>query len=465
MQRVQASWVSGFAPLLTEARATLRLAAPIALAQLSFIAMNTTDVILLAWLGSESLAAASLGMNLYFIMFVSALGIAIAVAPMAAQARGRGDDDAMADALHQGLWASTLVAAPLAGSLWFGGDFLRFIGEDAAISAQSEIFLRALLWGLAPAMWFTVLRSFIAVLDRVNVVLAIGMFGVLFNAIFNYGLIFGHFGLPALGIIGSGIASSTVNAVMFVLLAAYVLLHPRLRRLGLWHGLARFKPRRLIELFRLGLPISGAFMLEVGLFSAAGLLMGYVGTAALAAHQIALQVAGTTFMVPLGISQAATIRVGYHIGAGDHPAAGRAGWLAFALGAGFMSTMAVTIWIVPRSIVRLFLDESLPGNETVAAIAVTFLAVAALFQVFDGTQTIGTGVLRGLKDTQVPMLLAAIGYWGVGFPLAAALGFGFDLGGIGVWIGLAASLATVAGLMLWRWSRRGRLLSKASSAG
>jgi MATE family multidrug resistance protein len=195
--------------------------------------------------------------------------------------------------------------------------------------------------------------------------------------------------------------------------------------------------------------------------------MGYVGTHALAAHQIALQVCGTTFMVPLGIAQAATIRVGYHIGAGDHAAAGRAGWLAFALGASFMTMTAIAIWILPHTIVRLFLDVSVPENGDVAAIAISFLVVAALFQVFDGTQTIGTGVLRGLKDTAVPMGLAAIGYWGVGFPIAAFLGFALGWGGIGIWIGLALSLATVASLMVWRWSRRERFLERlrTSSAG
>ncbi len=454
MQRTHAIQVSGLAPLWAEARATLRLAAPIALSQLAFIAINTTDVMLLAWLSPDALAAASLGMNLYFIMFVTALGIAIAVAPLAAQARGRGDDEAMADALRQGMWASTLITLPLTLMLWFGGDFLRLVGEEEAMAQQAEIFLRALMWGLPPAMWFTVLRCYVAVLDRVNYVLAVALIGIAVNAFSNYGLIFGHFGLPQLGVLGAGIGSSLVNFWMFLMLLLYVMAHPRLRGLRLWRGFLRIDVKRLAELFHLGLPVSGALGLEVGLFSAAGLLMGLLGTAPLAAHQIALQVAGTTFMVPLGIAQAATIRVGYHVGAGDPEAAGRAGWLAFALGAGFMSMTAVTIWILPRAIVHLFIDESLPGNEAVVGFAVTFLAVAALFQVFDGAQTIGTGVLRGLKDTRVPMGLAAIGYWGVGFPLAAALGFGLGLGGVGIWIGLAASLATVAGLMLWRWAWR-----------
>jgi MATE family multidrug resistance protein len=451
---------SGLAPLMSETRAMLKLAAPIALTQLALIAINTTDVMLLAWLGHDALAAGALAMNLYFMVFVTALGIAIAVAPMAAQASGRGDRAGVADALHQGLWLSTLVVVPLAALLWFGGDFLRLIGEDEPVTRQAEIFLRALLWGLLPAMWYNVLRSFIAVLGHVNVVLAIAAFAVALNAALNYALIFGAFGLPALGILGSGIGSSTVSLVMFLSLSAYVMAHRRLRAMRLWQGLWRFSAARLWELFRLGIPISGAFMLEVGLFSAAGLLMGYVGTHALAAHQIALQVAGTTFMVPLGIAQAATIRVGYHMGAGDRAAAGRAGWLAFALGASFMAVTAVAIWILPRAIARLFLDLSVPGNDDVAAIAVSFLAVAALFQVFDGTQTIGTGVLRGLKDTAVPMGLAAIGYWGIGFPVAALLGFGAGLGGIGIWIGLALSLATVASLMVWRWSRRERFLPR-----
>jgi MATE family multidrug resistance protein len=275
------------------------------------------------------------------------------------------------------------------------------------------------------------------------------------NAALVYVTVFGKLGLPALGVLGAGLSTSAVNLAMAAALALYLVASRRFRRLrpfGRWwrHDWAMFG-----DILRVGAPIAGTMALEVGLFSAAALMMGWFGTPTLAAYQIAIQVASVTFMVPLGLSQAATVRVGLAVGQGDLAAAGRAGWSALAVGFLFMSAMALLLWLAPEAIVTLFLADTV-ADRPVIDLAISFLLIAAAFQVFDGAQVIAMGVLRGFKDTRVPMLIAALGYWGVGFPAAAAFGLAAGLQGVGIWIGLALGLAAVALLLLARFAWRDR---------
>jgi MATE family multidrug resistance protein len=280
---------------------------------------------------------------------------------------------------------------------------------------------------------------------------------VLLNAVLAWGLIFGRLGLPGLGVVGAGLATSIANTFSFAALLGFVLADRRLRRFYILGRFWRADWQRLRELFRVGLPIGFILLLEVGLFSAAVQLMGWLGTAEIAAHQIALQCAAIAFMVPLGIGQAATVRVGLAAGQRDAAAVRRAGWVALGLGIAFMSSTALLMWLVPQALVGLFLDLDRPENAHVTALAVAFLGIAALFQIVDGVQTIALGALRGLKDTRVPAMLAAAGYWLVGFPTSALLAFRADMGGVGVWWGLAIGLAVVAILALIRFARRERL--------
>jgi MATE family multidrug resistance protein len=226
--------------------------------------------------------------------------------------------------------------------------------------------------------------------------------------------------MPEMGIVGSGLASTIANWIAFLALLGFVLLDRRMRRYRLLGRFWRADWQRLRELVRLGLPVSGVLLLEVAVFSAAVYVLGVIGTDQLAAHQIAIQCAAVTFMVPFGLAQAATVRVGIAAGAGDREAVRRAGWTAFLLGLAFMGTMAFSLWLLRWPIVGLFLDLAVPANLVVAAFAVEFLAIAAIFQVFDGAQTIAMGALRGLKDTRVPMAIAAFGYWGLGFTIGLA---------------------------------------------
>jgi multidrug resistance protein, MATE family len=283
-------------------------------------------------------------------------------------------------------------------------------------------------------------------------VVALG--GVAVNAILNYALIFGHFGLPALGMRGSALATLITNLLT---LGAFAIAVVRLPRLRLMHMFGRWwvpDRVRLGELFRLGLPIALTWAFEVGIFSAAVYLMGLIDTVSVAAHVIALQLAALAFMVPLGLSQAATVRVGYGHGAGDRWWIARSGRVALGLALGFAGASAAAMWLFPDSLAALFLDPREANSAAVLALAVQFLLIAAIFQLADGVQVIGAAILRGLHDTKVPMLFAAFGYWVVGIGAGAWLAFRGGLAGRGIWIGLALGLAVVAVLMLWRWMRR-----------
>ncbi|HEX2116588.1 MAG TPA: MATE family efflux transporter, partial [Alphaproteobacteria bacterium] len=341
--------------------------------------------------------------------------------------------------------------------IWHTEEILLALGQDPANAAGAAGYAQAMLWGFLPAAGFMLLRFFVAALGRPNAALVVMVLAVMLNAVLAWALIFGRLGLPALGVVGAGLATSVANGFSFAALLGFVLLDRRLRRFYILGRLWRADWHRLRELFRVGLPIGCILLLEVGLFSAAVQLMGLLGTAEIAAHQIALQCAAIAFMVPLGIGQAATVRVGLAAGARDAAAVKRAGWVALGLGVAFMSTTALLMWIVPQSLAGLFLDLERPENAPVVTLAVAFLNLAALFQVFDGVQTIALGALRGLKDTRVPAMLAAAGYWLVGFPTGALLAFRAGMGGVGVWWGLALGLAVVAVLALVRFTRRERL--------
>lgn len=444
------------APWRDEAWATLSLALPLALTQLAQIAIQTTDVVMMGWLGPSQLAAGALGTSLYHPLFLFGLGILMAVAPIAAQALGGHQRRAVRRTVRQGFWVALTIAVPFCLFLWYARPFLLLIGQDPGVTALTEGYLRAALWGLPPALGVVVLRCFVTVHARPRSVLVVTLLGIVVNGLGNYALMFGHFGFPRLELVGAGISTMLVHAFMFLTLLAHAVRARGFRRYAL---LARFwRPDwpRYVEIITLGVPIGLTVLAEAGLFAAAAFLMGVIGTDALAAHAIALQCAAVAFMVPLGVGQAATVRVGLAVGAGDIARVGRAGWVSFALGAGFMSATAIVFWTAGDVLVGFFLPDAPPGG--VAALAISFLAIAALFQLFDGAQVIGVGLLRGLKDTRVPMLIAVFGYWAVGFVVSAWLGLRTELAGAGVWFGLAAGLAVTATMLIWRFYRRERLI-------
>ncbi len=430
---------------------------PLALTQIGQIGITVTDTVMMGSIGTNALAAGALAINVYLPLFLFALGIVTAVAPLAAQARGANRRRDVRRFVRQGFWVAVAVGVPMAVLVWYARPMLLAFGQAPDIAALAEPYFRAMAWGLVPALWFVVLRSFASALDRPGPVMAFMFCGVAVNAVLDYGLMFGHFGLPSMGMAGAGIATSAAHIFMCAGLLAYVVRRRGFRRYGILVRFWKTDWVRFGDILRLGMPIGVTVIAEVGLFAAAAFLMGILGTAELAAHAIALQCASVAFMVPLGVSQAAIIRTGLAAGAGDRAGVGRAGWVALALGAVFTAMTALLFWLAPLSLVELFLVLDTPENRAVAELTVALLAVAALFQLVDGAQVIGAGVLRGLRDTRVPMVYAAIGYWGIGFVASVVLAFPLGLGGVGVWLGMALGLAVVAVAMLRRFHRRERL--------
>jgi MATE family multidrug resistance protein len=439
--------------------ALLTLSGPIVLTNLAQIAMGITDVIMLGRLGTQALAAGALGTNLYFVAAIAGIGLTNATPPLIAAELGRNRFSVrvVRRTVRQGLWAATCIALPFWAVLWQSGPILRAMGQDGELTAQAAIYVRLLQWGLWPFLCFLVLRAFAVALERPRSALVVAVIAVGFNAIANECLIFGRLGLPAMGIAGSGLATMLSDCLLFGAMAAVILVDRRFRRYRLFGRFWRGDWSRFRAYWMLGLPMAAMFSFEVTVFNAAAFLMGMIGTVPLAAHAIAVQLAGLAFMVPLGIGQAVTVRVGRAFGAGDEAAIGRAGWTALTVCMVFMAAASATMLVAPRLLIGVFLDLSDPANDDVTHLAVSFLAMAALFQLADGAQAVGGGMLRGLQDARVPMLFALVGYWGIGLPLGIALAFGVGLQGLGIWIGLATGLTIVALLLVGRWIRRARL--------
>lgn len=448
-----------------ELRATLSLAWPLILANLTQQLIQATDVLLLGRLGEIELAAATLALNLTFTINVLLLGLLLASSPMMATALGR-RFNAVRDVrrtFRAGVWLLILTMPPYWLLLWHAGPIMRSLGQSAELADAGQTFLRAYMWCTAPWLLFQLLRNFVSALERPRVVLWLSFAAIGLNALLSWILIFGHFGVPALGLIGAGIGSTVTWLMACAALIAVIQRQQLFRRFHLWGRWWRFDGERTLAMARLGAPIGVTMALEMGVFALAAFFMGWIGAPAVAAHAIALQIAAVTFMVPLGLGQAATVRVGRALGAGDAAAVMRAGWTAWVVGVVFMAAMALVMWTWPRELVGLFLGEASAAN--VRDLAVTFVTVAAIFQIVDGAQVIGAGMLRGLHDTRWPLLFALVGYWVVGLGIGSWLAFGQNWQGLGIWIGLATGLASVAVLMLARWALRETLgLTRAAHA-
>lgn len=449
--------ISGTGGWGTELRAMFALAWPLVIAQLAQNALHTTDVILLGWLGSNYLAAGTLATTFMMPFLVGGIGVVGAVAPLVAQARGSRDIKAVRRVVRQGCWASIALAMVLVPIVLQIRPVFQLLGQDPAATIMAEQFIQIAAWSLFPALGIIAFRSLLSAFDATRAILIITVLGVVLNAAIAYVLIFGHFGFPRLELRGAAIATLVTNIAMFLMMVGYVLRHRRLRR---FHVLLRFWTPdwpRFREIFRIGTPIGLTVLAEVGLFTAAALLMGRLGTDEVAAHAIALQCASMAFMVPLGLGIAATVRVGMAYGRSDPEGIRKAGWTAFALGTGFMALSCTLFLTMGPTIVSWFLDPRIPENANALALAATFLIVAGVFQLVDGAQVVAAHALRGLSDTKIPMVLAILGYWAVGLPTAWFLGFVIGWRGLGIWIGLAAGLAFVAVVLVTRFAMRDRL--------
>ncbi|AWM04074.1 MATE family efflux transporter [Bradyrhizobium amphicarpaeae] len=437
---------------------TLRLAVPMMLTQLGQIAMITTDLALIGRLGEDSVAAAALAHTVYFVSFTFGLGLMSAVSPLAAQAFGAGDVRRVRGSLRVGLWAALLISLPMMASPLYGKQILIALGQAPQMAELAQHYLNGLAWGIAPALGFIALRSMMSAVNRPQPPLWITVAAIPVNAVLVYVLIHGLFGLPEFGLFGAGLATTIVNLGTFVATMAIAAWRkPFVDYRPLAH-LWRIDWALMRQLIAVGAPISFSLLLEYGLFSSAALLMGLISTTAIAAHQIALQMTAVLFMVPLGIGMAATVRVGHAYGRGDSAAVKRAGLAAVGLGVTLVTALTIGIVLGRYELGRLFFGRGEASAPTVALTA-TLLLVGSTFFIADGLQTIMGGALRGINDTRMTLLFAAIGYWGIAFPTGWLLAFHTGLGAVGIWVGFSVGTFVYAGLLILRFQMLTRRLA------
>jgi multidrug resistance protein, MATE family len=440
-----------------ELGATIRLAAPLAAAQLAQIAMGATDTVLLGTLGRDGLAAGGLGANLYFTLMIVVAGGLISVSILVAHARGSGTEGRIGPVLRGGFLLALLASIPPMLLLWNIEPLILAIGEPPALAHAIAQYDRILLFALPASLLMATQRGFLAAMGRPWIVMFVALAAITANGFLNYGLIHGVWGLPRMGYLGSATATLITLWAMMAAVALAMRFTPALRTFPLIGPIDWAIVRELVVL---GAPIAAIMGVEIVLFGGAALLIGRFGATQLAAHQISMSICSLTFMVPLSISQAANVRVGFFMGAAAPRAARMAAIVAFVLGVGFMGAMATILLSIPSVIAGLYITTADAHRGEVIAVAAQLLTIAAFFQVFDGAQTIAAGALRGLKDTRIPAVIAAIGYWGLGFAPAWILGVRMGFGAVGIWWGLASGLAAVAlSLSVRFWLLSGRLIA------
>ncbi len=436
-----------------------RLSLPLVVANLLQMAVYAVDVIFIARLGEIPLAASSLGIALFGLLIWSGTAMIGAVAPLISAELGRKRHSVreVRRTMRMGLWLSMLVGGFAMLVCHFGEELILLTGQRPIIAQQAGLFLDVLKWACIPMIVSALFRIFVSALDRASIGTFITLLALAVNCLGNWLLVFGNAGFPAMGLTGSAISSILTALAMLGAYLIIILRDRRLRRYRLFGRWWRPEWSRFKDLILIGTPIGITILAEAGLFNGAAFLMGRIGPTELAAHTVTLQLAAFAFQVPFGVAQAATIRVGYHFGAGDTAAIGRAGQAALLLGIGFMVLTAGSMIVAPRLLLSLYVDPDAAANAALMAFALQYLLVAAAFQLLDGAQAVGQGLLRGLQDTSIPMRIALFGYWVPGMLTCVGLAFYTPLEGLGVWIGLAVGLAVVATLMLWRWSRRAEL--------
>jgi MATE family multidrug resistance protein len=431
-----------------EARRLLGLAGPIILSQLGAVGMNTMDTIMVGPLGAEALATAGLASSLHMVAIMVSAGCLLGMGPLVSRAHGAGDPDAARRALVQGLWLALLLAAPIVALNLLGEPIALLLGQTPRISRDTGEFMGALAWGVVPIILFSAFRQYLEGIGAPRVPMLITFVGLGVNFFGNRLLINGIDGrIPALGVVGSAWSTSIVRWAMLATMIAYVALAHRRARHGDAEGRQSFAPDGALirRILFVGAPAGAQIGLEIGLFSFAAVMMGWFGALELGTHQVALNLAATTFMVALGVSAAGSIRVGQNLGAARPAGVRRSVAVTYALAVGFMALCALAFLTIPDALLGLYSHD-----PSILQLGRRLLFMAALFQIFDGAQVAGFSVLRGAADTRVPMLLAAIAYWVAGAPAAYLLGFHTSLGPVGVWAGLSLGLAVAAILLLRR---------------
>ncbi|MBD2527539.1 MATE family efflux transporter [Nostoc sp. FACHB-133] len=437
--------------IFLEAQDCLKLAIPLAIAQLFDIAINFTDTVMMGLLGSQTLAAGALGSTTYIAFLWTSSGMISAVGILAAIAFGAGQLQRIRKIACQGLWLTVPLSIPIMLLLWNMTPILLQLGQQESTVLLTQSYLRAIVWGFPALIGFSVLKNLMSALNHPQLIMMIMVIGVVVNAIGNYILMFGKLGLPALGLAGIGWASTFTLWGQFIAGISFISLDKELRTYQFFGHWYRFNALVFREIFKIGLPIAILFAIEISLNTCIAYLMGYLGTVTLAAHQIAIQTTQIVFMVPLGISYATSMRVGQKLGENDLKGVRRSGFVGMALGAIFVSIVALIFCLFPDSIAGIYLDTKNPENAKVVQLAIALLHLAVASQIFDGIQVIAGGALRGLKDTRVPLIIGLLVYWPIGLGSGYLMGIYFHWGGVGLWFGLVLGLLSVAVSLIWRF--------------
>lgn len=425
---------------------------PLILSNLAQFAIHITDTVMLGWYSVTALAASTIASTLFFVVFIVGSGFAQAVTPLVAAAAEDDDEVQVRRVTRMGLWLSILFGLAVTIPFFWAEDILIAIGQDPDVSAMAHIYLQIVIWQMVPALIVMTLKAFLAAMEHTAIILWATISTAILNGFINYALIFGNWGMPELGIQGAAIASLAVNLVTVLILAFYIM--RVLPQFQIFKNFWRSDGEIMKRVYRLGWPIGLTYLAEGGLFSASAVMMGWIGAIELAAHGIAIQLASLTFMVHIGFSQAATVRAGRALGRKDELSLRRGGMTAISMSALFAVTTSIIFLAIPESLVSLFIDPNEPERTNLVRIGASLVMVAALFQLVDGLQVLALGLLRGVQDTTVPMVIATVSYWIIGLPTSYILAFTFGFGAVGLWLGLVIGLAVAAVLLLWRfWGR------------
>ena len=432
-------------------KATLSLGLPLIGSHLMQMVPGLTDTIMLGWYGVDELAASVLAHSLFFIILIVGSGFAITVMPMVASAAAIDDKTSVRRSVRMGLWISIIYSIFFIPILLFSENLFLILGQEEHLAKSAQTYLRIAGWSIVPGLLIMVLKSFFSALERPNVVLLSLIIGGLVNIVLNYTLIFGNFGMPELGLTGAAIATLVTTILSILILLYFCLFKDEYSSYLIFNNIWRLDIEAFKEVFKLGLPVGITMLAESGLFSATAVMMGWLGTNALAAHGIAIQISGITFMVYLGLANAGTVRVGRAVGRMDNSGLKLASISVIILTIGAVLIVAFTFLSVPKPLLMLFLSPSHVDTPSIILIGVPLLAIAAIFQIADGLQVVVLGLLRGLKDTAIPMVITTICYWGVGIPCSYLFGFVFNWGGNGIWFGLVIGLTLASAFLSSRY--------------
>jgi MATE family multidrug resistance protein len=440
-----------------ELRALVTLAVPVVLSELGWMVQGVVDTIMVGRLGPAAIGAVALGNAVCYTPALFGIGLLLGLDTLVAQAYGRKDYDGCHRWLAQGIYLAMLVTPLVMASVWLASFGYARFGIAAEVAVPAASYLRILNWGTLPLLIYGASRRYLQGVGQVRVVTVTFVGANLLNWLGNWVLIYGKWGAPRMGVDGSALSTVLARLFMALALVGFAWRYERQRGHPLFRHWAGPSLAMLKQLGRLGAPAAGQIVLEVGAWNLATLAAGWLTPVDLATHQIALNYAALTYMVPLGISAAAAVSVGHAVGAGDPARARRAGWLALGLGTSFMLLAAVVFLVAPRPLIALYTTD-----PRVMAVGPGLLLLAAAFQIFDGIQTVSTGALRGLGETRAPMLANLVGYWVLGLPLGLTLCFALKWGIYGLWIGLTLALVVIATSLLLRWNRDSKRLTEAA---